>query len=307
MNASDLYIINRGSTSVLAVPDSDNVPTLLEPQPLVFRAEYLTRDFSETQLINARNALTAVRFLFVPVTCPDGPPYRSGVIFTFQREFSGPWKDHKLSPYHGYKMAHYKATTSYLRWEWIDHAESGRPGYFLTGHSSESTLWRVFRVEMDVFGRTVITVAPVQFAPDCPNATFASISDPLLRLELQGQYQELCERIRQNGYRDIATKSRNIVEALVAEKLRSQGHSATGELGKDLWKIKALLEDASKRASCGWTDIEYVLSNKIRLVHAMTHPERAAEGQPIRPEFAMGLVADFTELLIRWGYSKSIS
>jgi hypothetical protein len=30
MNSSDLYIIKHGSSSILAAPDNDNVPTMLE-------------------------------------------------------------------------------------------------------------------------------------------------------------------------------------------------------------------------------------------------------------------------------------
>jgi hypothetical protein len=125
----------------------------------------------------------------------------------------------------------------------------------------------------------------------------------MLRSELSQQYEELCQRVAQNAYRDVTTKARNIVEGLVAHKLRSQGHSAEGELGKDLQAVKGLLEDRATRAICNWNDLEYHLAHKIRLLHAQTHPDNVTDsGRPIRPEFALTVVEDLAELMRIWGY-----
>jgi hypothetical protein len=193
---------------------------------------------------------------------------------------------------------HYAAATTNGNYVWTLDEERGQPGFFLTGRSSKSALWRVFRVE-DSLGRTVVTLAPVMLAPCCPNANFNSMSDDDRQSKVAAEYQALCQSISQAAYRTIPTKARGIVESLLTEKLSKQGHVAKGELGKDLVQVKALLEDARARGSCGWTDIEYALMNKIRLVHGMTHLENP---EPLRPEFAMSVVTDLAELLTRWGY-----
>ena len=108
-------------------------------------------------------------------------------------------------------------------------------------------------------------------------------------------YSDFCERVVQNAYRDVPTKARNIVEWMVTWKLRSQGHKATGKLGDDLNTVKQLLTDPKTRANCGWTDLEYTLANKIRLVHARTHLENAVANLPLRPEFGLSVVQDLSE------------
>lgn len=197
---------------------------------------------------------------------------------------------------------HYTAATTNGNYVWALDDERGQPGFFLTGRPSKSALWRVFRVE-DSLGRTVVTLAPVTFAPCCPNANFSSISDDDRQSKVAAEYQALCQSIAQSAYRTIPTKARGIVESLLTEKLLKQGRAAKGELGKDLKDVKVLLEDAKERGSCGWTDMEYTLMNKTRLVHGMTHLENP---EPLSPEFAMSVVADLAELLTRWGYVDTI-
>jgi hypothetical protein len=137
--------------------------------------------------------------------------------------------------------------------------------------------------------------------PSLPSLDFALVSDQDRRIELVGLYNDFCERVVQNAYRDVPTKARNIVEEIVTWKLRSQGREATGRLGTDLNSVKRLLDDSVSRATCGWGDLEYTLANKIRLVHARTRPENAAVNFPLRPEFGLGVVQDLVELLVIWG------
>jgi len=302
--ASKLYILPGANPAVL-VPDSSGVPELLDPQPLILRAAYVGPDLNDSSLANARQQLAFDHCpLLVPHQSPDGPPYRSGMIFTFQGYVSGvSWKDEHIS-HHGFQMLQYAAATPIGMWQWTQDAQQGRPGYFVTGRSAEAALWHMFRLEVDALGHEILTLAPILFTPGCPQADFSSIADSALRAELTAQYDEFCQRVVAHGYRDALTKARNIVEGLVAYKLGQQGQRAHKDLGKDLQTVQGLLKGSS-RASCGWSDLEYHLAHKIRLLHGQTHAVSVTtSGRAIRPEFALTVAEDLAELMRGWGYLR---
>jgi hypothetical protein len=131
------------------------------------------------------------------------------------------------------------------------------------------------------------------------------VTDPVLKAELAVQYEEFCERVAASAYRDVLTKARNITEGLVSAKLSAQGHRNGRDLWEDLQTVRGLLEPSATRNSCGWSDIEYHLAHKIRLLHAQTHTGNVAEsGRPIRPEFALGVAEDLVELMRIWEYIR---
>jgi hypothetical protein len=304
VSASELYVIGLGRSSAILEPDSDGVPTVVQPQPLVFRAAYIGPDTFDVQLPIAQGQLLSPNCnLFRPLQSPDGPPYRSGVVFVSQGLQSGmSWRDGSCS-HHGSQMQKYAAATTYIEYDWVQDARRGRPGYFLTGQSTVSALWRVFRLEPDAAGRQILTIAPVQLSLRCPRADFSSIGDIARRAEIAAQYDEFCQRVTASAYRDVLTKARNIVEGLVAWKLTQQGQSAGRDLMADLGTVKNMLQEPTTRGSCGWTDLEYHLAHKIRLLHAQTHTGVVTEtGRPIRPEFALTVAEDLVELLRIWGH-----
>jgi hypothetical protein len=302
---SELFLRFPERYAGVFVLDSDNVLTLLDPQPLVLCAAYLSSDLldSEFSIAQAKLCASECELLFVPMLSLDGPPYRSGKIFAFQNCVSGAaWWDGKTTRV-GAQMRRFAAATALGPWNWTRDERDGRSGYFLTGVSRDSTLWRVFRLETDALQHQVLTLAPMRVAPTCPHVDFSSVAEMGLRSELTALYHEFCQRVARNAYRDIPTKARNIVEGVVAYKLESQGRSAKKELGKDLETVKVLLDDNASRPTCGWSPLEYHLAHKIRLVHGKTHPGAVrALGGPIRPEFALSVVDDLGELLRIWGY-----
>ncbi len=306
VSASELYIIGLGRSSAILEPDSDGIPTLVEPQPLIFRAAYIGPDTFDSQLSIAQGQLLSPTCdLFRPLQSPDGPHYRSGVIFVNRGLQSGvSWRDGSCIS-HGSQMQKYAAATTYVDYGWVQDMRRGRPGYFLTGQSTETALWRVFRLEPDAVGRQILTIAPIQVSPRCPRADFSSVTDPVLKAELAVQYEEFCERVAASAYRDVLTKARNITEGLVSAKLSAQGHRNGRDLWEDLQTVRGLLEPSATRNSCGWSDIEYHLAHKIRLLHAQTHTGNVAEsGRPIRPEFALGVAEDLVELMRIWEYIR---
>jgi hypothetical protein len=304
---SDIYILERGQLSTVLAPDSDGVPTVCAPQPFITRFEYLSVGFEEGQIIAARERLNNPQCgLLVAVMCPDGPPNRSALIFAFQQQLNGiSWRDGSRS-YHGGSARRFAATTPQVNWAWTEEAKSGRAGYFLTGQSGESALWRIFRLEANALNCTVVTLAPVRLNARCPAADFSSISEPALRSELAQQYEEFCRSATAYAFRDVATKARNIAEGLLAYRLRSTNVGGTGRIWNDLQTVKKILEDTSTRASSPVSELEYHLIHKIRLVHARTHPDNpAAASLPVRPEFAMSVVEDLSEILRGWGLARA--
>jgi len=289
---------------------SDGFPWLLDSQPLFYRAVDLSQldlDMQGDAALNrARGQLAAARSLLLPVPCPDGPPYRSFLYFTFQGTATGvSWHD---GPYirHGYSMQVYAAATDQAPYTWITEARQGHPGYFVTGPAGQDSLWRIFRIESDAFRRVIFTLAPVRWNAMCPAVDFSRISNAALSAELQQQYDDLCRSVMSSAYRDIATKARNIAEGALGARLAEMGRPSSGKLFEDLQTVQELLNDPQTRNSCGFRDIDYHLAQKIRLVHGRTHaPQVGFSGTPLRPEFALGGVEDLVELLKGIGYCRS--
>jgi len=176
----------------------------------------------------------------------------------------------------------------------------GSYGYFLTGVVGDDSLWRLFRLESDVFLRSIFTLAPVRLAAGCPQADFSSLSDPTLAQEITAQYADVCRSVVAHSYRNVVTQARNIVEGIIWARLGATGGR---DLFADLRTIKNLLE--TKKGSSGWTELEYHLAHKIRLVHSQTHAAQVAKsGRALTPEFALSVAEDLIELLRIWGYCK---
>lgn len=306
MLTQELYLLlNCGTPSAVLMPGPDRVPIVPDPPPLILASQYLPAGFTESQLLAAQAATVNEKCdLFIVIGCPEGPPYRTGIIFTFQEVLvNATWFDGKVAR-HGATLHRFAATTPVARWVWTEDVRAGKSGYLLTGHSRESALWQIFRVEVDALKRSVLTVAPIHFTVQCPRADFTSVVDLALQAEVSQQYEDLCRRVSSAAYRDVPTKTRNIVEGLVANRLKTQGHPVQMELSKDLKTVKSLLENAATRKSCEWTDLEYHLLHKIRLVHSQTHPGPVVgAGKQVRPGFALSVVDDLVELLRIWGYT----
>jgi hypothetical protein len=305
--ATELYILHRSRVPLVLIPDSTGIPTVLHPSPVLHRAAYVSDNVQETGVPAAKQELgTDKCSLLAPISCPDGPPYRAALLFTFQQPVTGmPWRDGSQS-FPAASMLQFAPVTTQAPWQWISDARQGRPGYFLTGTVGTDSLWRLFRLETDAFHRAIFTLVPVQLSSGCPHADFSSVSTPLLAVELAAQYVDLGRSVAGHSYRDVVTKARSIVEGLISERLKVSGYSVGRDLFDDLQTIKRLLEDSQQRDTCGWTQLEYHLAHKIRLVHGQTHATQTAKsGRVLRPEFALSVVEDLVELLSIWGYCKA--
>jgi hypothetical protein len=304
-SASELYILQRSRLPLVLTPDAAGTPTVIHPAPILYRAAYISSYEVDIGMQGARSGLTNDQCsLLAPVPCPDGPPFRSGLLFVKPQARNGvAWRDASTN-YLGASMLHYAAATARADWNWLDDARAGRYGYFLTGTVGDNSLWRLFRLEVDTFNRSIFTLAPVRLASGCPQVDFSSLSDPLLKGEIDAQYVDMCRSVVTHSYRDVVTKARNITEGLISARLRVTGHSTGRDLFSDLQTIKRLIRQ--HRDTCGWTELEYHLAHRIRLVHARTHATATAKtGRPLKPEFALSVAEDLIELLTTWGYCQA--
>jgi hypothetical protein len=304
--ATELYILHRNRVPLVLTPDSTGIPTVLHPSPVIHRVVYISADTLATGISAAKGELNSDKCsLFAPISCPDGPPYRSALLFVFQKSIGMPWCDGSQT-FPASSMFQYETVTTRAPWQWISEARQGRFGYFLTGTVGTDSLWRLFRLETDAFHRAIFTLVPVRLSSGCPHADFSSVSTPLLAEELAAQYGDLRRSVVEHSYRDVVTKARSIVEGLISERLKALGCPVGRDLFDDLQTIKKLLEDSHLRDTCGWTHIEYHLAHKIRLVHGQTHATQTAKsGRVLRPEFALSVVEDLVELLCIWGYCQT--
>lgn len=302
---TEIYILERERLPAILAPDSDGVPTLVDPHPFVLRSAYIGLDNLEEGLLQARGRLGLPQCdLFIAEECPDGAPNRSGLMFFFNEALTGvSWHDGKKT-HHSAQMRRFRVATGVGPTRFPDDAWQGRLGYLLTGHARDNSLWRVTRLESDAFNRLVFTLAPIRLATGLPVPDFSSLGQPLLADELARQYQDLCGSVTHHAYRDVVTKARNIVEGLVAARLRVQNRPSSGRLFDDLESVKKLL-DGPTRNACGWEDLEYHLCHKIRLLHGRTHVSQVAQTGRLRPEFALTVVEDLAYLLPAWGFARN--
>jgi hypothetical protein len=297
--SNDLLLFKQNSSTCWLAPDPSGVAIALSPQPHVVRCAF-ARSTQEQDLFSAKSQLETdpCWWLLALSECPDGPPNRSAFLFIHRGTRNINWHD-------GHSLRMGKQAVLYSRA--TPETSIGSPsegfGLFLTGHG-EGSLWKIFRAEVDLLSRWVLTLSPVQISWRCPPADFSSLSAPLLADEVRGHYADLAAAIASNSYRAVVTDAKNIVEAIVADRLGNVEKSR--DLGENLKAIKYLLEDGSRRATCGWTDLEYHIAQKIRLLHGQTHATSPTKtGRPLRPEFAGSAVEDLIELLRIWGYCRS--
>jgi hypothetical protein len=287
---NDLYLLKRGRSALWVAPNLTGEMVGLDPQPTMLRASYVYIPLEPNNLANARGQLSNEFALIIALTpCPDGPPYRSGLLFRFAKHVQ--WTDGEMAYL-------YQRTTRTFN-------VGSDDGFWLTGGpgTTEASLWRLFRAEIDVLDRWVLTLSPVRLSSKFPNADFSSLKAPLLKQSVETQFADLSRAVLANSYLAAVTHAKNVVEGIVADKLGNADTSR--DLGQNLQTIKKLLENSPEDGSCGWRYLEYHLAQKIRLVHGQTHSTASTKiGRQLRPEFALSVTEDLIELLTIWGFCK---
>ncbi|MFQ5853365.1 MAG: hypothetical protein ACE5JU_22625 [Candidatus Binatia bacterium] len=217
----------------------------------------------------------------------------SARIFVFHREqkvsLSGSLNDRLVAEYVSPRQG-----SGYV---WVSDWQQGKAGYFLTGHSAASSLWKIARMDTDAFDSVILVLSPMRLLTDLPNLRFANIGDALLRAEIEAYYTELQKAIASHSYRAIITYARSIVEATLGLWLSCNSQ----EPGKDLNDHLAILRELrskAKRELEWFSDLAYHSAQKIRLLHARTHVGRTVKlGRSVQPGLALSCIEDLREVL----------
>lgn len=292
MIGNELFVdFSRGIVQVRGA-DSYTRPISLDLR----RAVYVSSDQDlEKEMQSISSALSGAwpKILLALLNTPEGPPYRTTKVFLHigliqhkQIEDSG--KIRVVS------SAHYVAAGGGQAWD--QDAEKGAVGFFVSGANDRTNVWRVFRVEMDAFGSSVVTLSPLVLSSGFPELTLSDMKEPL-RSEILGHYEELQRHVLSYSYRAAITSAKNIVEALISPK-----DNLAGTLAKMGRKI---LEAKEKKTTLPSPELTYHLAEKLRLLHQYTHPGGAErKGRSVSPELALTVVHDLIEILRELGYAR---
>lgn len=196
---------------------------------------------------------------------------------------------------HDQMVTEYVAVLQASQYSWVGDWEQGKAGYFLTGNTSASNLWKIVRMETDAFGAPIFTLRAVRLLGDFPALSLNGIVAPLIRDEIAAHYRELQSAVINHSYRAAVTHARDIAEPVVGEMLRRMGEKPERDLAKRLEQMRSLRVKAELES---FSDLAYHMAHKIRLMHALTHPDRTQKrGRAIEPGLALSCVEDLLALL----------
>src|SRR6266446_1931651 len=225
----------------------------LPADTIILKAVYLSRrEVAEGALANVRGRLgnEPVHVLrLVPST--DGPPSRSALVYTRTQPFQAlrvrDWRlpmGERGGSYHANGII-YQSIAAGTSYGWESEAASGNPGYFVTGFSGETALWRVARVEGDAFDRQFVTLFPVRLAFPLAAANFEGVAEPL-RGFLQQHYDALRSAAAANLHIDVVNRASSLAEGVIEYCLVLAGRRVPNSLYDRLEEVKKALDDPTR-------------------------------------------------------------
>ena len=286
----------------------------LPPETVILKGVYLPPDEIDAgRLETARNQLrTANAYLLRPVTSSDGPPFRSALIYRTagMSEVSRVTDQrlaHAFAP-RGEKVYAYLYQAVRVNgsgFDWENDATRGRAGFFLTGVSGTSALWRLARLESDAQGRGLLTLAPVRLPHALAMPDFGGIADPHLREHLRAHFEGFQRAVATNAHLDVVDRAYNVAEGVVGHFLAQAGQSVPATLHGRVVEARKLLADKERREAFPLTVYGLALAEKIRHLHRHGHADQAVERRrTIRPEVGMAVATDLSELLLEAGLAE---
>lgn len=289
----------------------------IPPAEVIYKAVYVTQP--EGGPLEQARTRVATRdyqgrediYLLRPTANSDGPPFRSVLIY---RAAGSSHVERLRDP--GRPELHTRAITQTQgrRYQalgigspfaWEQDLREGHPGYFLTGTSGTSALWRVTRVEADALDRQVLTLAPVRLPHALPMPNFAVVPDSTLRAYLEDQFKEFSGAVAAGAHFAAVDRAANLAEGVLAYCLEQIGRAVPERLANRLQAAKEVLDDKTVRASFHLTEYGYHLASTIRILHARLHENQVRKrGTTIRPEVGLGVATDMSELLVEVGLAR---
>jgi len=296
-DAAKFYVAERQGAPLLLVDSVGGIPEVATASHPLLRVSYLSPESaaSEQGIARAKTELQGqYPLLLLTMPCPDGPPYRSGIIFRRNQTVNINWTDGR----HGrpaIAAEEYLAAVTLSMYSWGSDLMRAAPGYFLSGHSEASTLWKIARVEFDVAGRQIFTLSPVRLASGLPEVDFSSIANGILRQKLEADWSEVQRCVAGNIAFSLITAAKNIAESLVLAALGNSPGRMTFDQG--LAEVGERLK-AKQALALPFDFLDYHLMSKLRILHSHCHSDRVIiSGRLVEPEFALTVVADLVQVL----------
>ncbi len=221
---------------------TDNSGYIIDPQPILVRSIYIPsaanlESFS-TQIQTALTEVSPTNLLYI-MSSPDGPPYRIARLF-----YKG-GNDHLvLDGGRQSILAPVFYPTGEASQPWDTATHGLQPGLFVTGSGGPTNIWRIHRIERDVWRCPLFTLAPLLLAPGFPVLDLSGISSTDRKTEIISHYEELQRCVLTHAYRGTIARAKDIAVGCC----RFQRHRVRcmNETGGEPWS------DESLRGSSSW-------------------------------------------------------
>lgn len=292
--ALGIFVAESRGNPLILVRSVGGLPEAAVPSHPILKVSYLSQAAasSEHGIESAQQQIQAGHpLLLLTMPSADGPPSRSGVVFRYKQTNKFPWTDGRNGK-PDVEADEYLAAVSLDQYPWGFDLRAGRPGYFLTGISNVDNLWRIVRVEADIAGRQLFTLFPIKLATSLPDVDFSPIANELIRQKLERDWSEVERCLVAHLYSSLITAAKNVVESLM---LYSLGDESKLTLNEGLRKLRSSLDG---RQDSIFTELDYHLMSKLRILHGLTHSDRVIiSGRLVTPEFALTVATDLVEVL----------
>lgn len=280
----------------------------LDTTTLLLRTVYLSESqIAGGALANVRQWLGQDRaHLLRVVPSTDGPPFRSALVYVHsggEEVLRVPdWRLPRarwIAPQRT-QAVRYQAVRMGSDYAWESDAALGRSGFFVTGTSGASAVWRVSRMEADALGRQMVTLSPARLAYPLATPKFDAVAQRL-REFLQQHFDALQKAVAGNLYLDVVDRSNSLAEGIIEHCLVLANRSVPSSLNDRPQEARKVLDDPMKPSGFPLTEYGDHLAHRIRLLHQRTHANRAARGQVVQPEMGMSAALDVSELMVEIG------
>jgi len=280
----------------------------LPTESLILKAIYLTdTEVSLGTLYDAGQRLRQRHsHLLRIVPSPDGPPFRLALVYVHSggEEVTrvGDWRLPQSLRTRSYMVqaTRYVAVRMGSSYSWESDATLGRQGYFLTGISGPSALWRVGRVEGDALDRQLVALSPVRLPHPIAAPNFDKVAEPLQAF-LRQHFEEFQKAVGRNAYLDVVNRASSLAEGIMEYSLTLAGRAAPSTLAARIGEARKVALGDDRPATFPLTGYGIALAERIRVLHQRTHADRAIQGHHLRPEVGMSAAIDVSELMIEAG------
>lgn len=273
----------------------------LPRETLILRGAYISSaNIAGDGLAKAREQILGIpRDLLWLVQSSEGPPSRSAVIYQYIKAEDVRLQDPAMTV----NALRYEAASigTLHAMAWQTDAEQGKDGYFLTGTSGTSVLWRIGRTELDGLGRHVLTLVPTRLSSSIVNPNFSSVEIGL-RTFLEDHFRGFQQAVARTAYLDVIDRAYSVTEGVLNHCLHLANERPPKNLIDKLKEARKILDDPKRKPGFILDDYGYHLAHKVRVLHQFAHPNKVIEkGRSIRPEVGMSAATDLSELLVSVG------